>query len=153
MRQQESNGSLLVLLLLAAILLATGEIQCPAPGPAPDPPPDSSLVQRVRQIVSRQVSGATRSAEARQIAQVYREIAADVEALRDPLHLSPIKRPRDAVGLANHRIDQLLSDRASAWQAARQDIARELSARQVGRGIYDVAEVFVQLADALEEVR
>ncbi len=140
------------LLVLAVIWLAS---RARTPDPRPDPPDPDSLVAVIRGIARDTLPRDARN-DAPRVAAVYRDISREVSRLRDPLFVSPIRRPQEAVGLANSRIDDALGPRRAAWAQTRDQIAAELSRRQqageIGRGIYDVGQVMENLAKALEGI-
>lgn len=152
--QNQSNPLALVLIaVLAFFLLRAPDPVPPNPEPPPPPGPVSGIAQMVRDLVARLAPRAT-AAERAAIAAVYRSLADEIDTLRDPLSPSKLKRPAEAILLADQRIRQTLGDRASDWQPARDAIADELArldARgEIGRSIYDVAKVFREIAAGLQ---
>jgi hypothetical protein len=156
--QNQSNPLGLILIAVLAFFLLRG----PAPGPEPVPPPPdpvptAPIARLVRDLVTRLVTGPTRAAECRAIAAVYRDLAAEIDTLRDPLSSSTLKRPADPIIRADQRIRQTLGARASDWQPARDAIADELARLdqrgEIGRSIYHIAAAFREIAAGLESVQ
>jgi hypothetical protein len=153
---QQMNPLAIVLVLVVLWLMLSRPQPTPPtpPGPGPEPRPVSKIADRVREIVRRLVPAADRAATAAQLAAVYREIAADVERLKDPLHRSEIKRPQDVLTVADRRIEQTLANRSAAWHAARAEISLLLDDLQtrgeIGRSVYDVGRALGEVAAGLD---
>ena len=158
MQPQQTNLLPLLLVIVLAVLL----LRQPGPDPSPIPPrptpiPDSPIRRIVRDLVQRLIPGSTRVAEARSVARVYRDLAAEIETLRDPLSPSKLKRPADPIREADRRIRTTLGARWEAWIPVHDQLAdalAELDQRgEIGRTIYAVGDVFHAIAVGLEEVR
>lgn len=155
---QQSNGLGIVLILVLLVIFLR---QPPSPNPSPDPPPPvptpvTRLTGIVQAIVTRLIDVRSRSAEAQQLAAVYRSLADEIDSLRDPLSPSTLKRPADPIAAALVRGKTALGSRWDAWQPAIAEINAELAAQdargEIGRSIYDVGRVFRELAHALETI-
>jgi hypothetical protein len=159
MQQQQGNplGLILIVVLLVIFLRQPPSPNPPSPDPPPPvPPPVTRLTGIVRAIVTRLLPGQSRSAEARQLAAVYRSLADEIDSLRDPLSPSPLKRPADPIAAAHDRGKTALGSRWDDWRPAIAEINAELAAQdargEIGRSIYDVGRVFRELAHALETI-
>lgn len=153
--QQQTNLLPLLLVIVLAVLLLRQPSPEPEPDPEPDPEPNRPVVSLVQRIARRLVpAGTARATDARQIAGIYRSLAAEIATLRDPLSTSKLKRPSDPLQEADRQIRAALGSRYATWQPVFDQLASALAVLDeqgdIGRTIYAVGEVFTALAVGLE---
>jgi len=148
-KKQGGNPGLILVAIVVLLVMFSGK---QPPGPDPGPDPSTPLAQYVRGLAG-QVQGSTRASEAAAIAANYRAVSAEIETLVDPLAMSPLKRPKDAVAKVNELNAQSLGSRSGAWRAFDDAVATRLETMdregKIERSIYAVGQVYAEIAEGL----
>jgi hypothetical protein len=125
------------------------------PDPDPDPPPPDNLAGFAATLAGR-VDGVT-AAEAAAIGANYREVARLLELLRDPLQFPPVRTPNEAIAVHRGLTADTLGARSPAWQPFLDGLTGRLEQMtadgEIPNTVYDVADVFGQIADGLAQIR
>lgn len=151
-KKRANPAGLLIVAVIAWYVWSHAQPAPAPPDPVPPTPTPASLAAWVDAQASK-ITGNTVAHERAELAKNYQAVADEIETLSDPLAVSTLKRPADAIARIAVANQTTLGIRAVAWMPFFDALCKrfeELDAeKKVLRSIYGVGELYAQVADGL----